>query len=139
MTQSLIRRLTDRLQLEFPDVQAIYVYGSVASGTERADSDVDIGLLLPPSRAKELGSLALSSAKIDLESVAGREVDLVNLRRTSIVLQKEAIANGARVYTGDQYAAEVYEMLVLSLYGKLNEERAEILADVARTGRAYRL
>ncbi len=139
MTQSLIRRLTDNLLLQFPELQAIYVYGSVAAGTEGPDSDLDIGVLLPPLRAKELGSLALSSAKIDLESVSGREVDLVNLRCTSIVLQKEAIANGARVYTGDRYAAEVYEMLVLSLYGKLNEERAEILADVARTGRAYRL
>jgi len=55
----------------------------------------------------------------------------------SIVLQKEVLATGDRVYTRDRRAAEEYEMLVLSLYGKLNEERREILEEFARTGRAY--
>lgn len=139
MTQSLVRQITDRLVSEFADIQAIYVYGSVAAGTDGSDSDLDIGLLLPPVPAKTLEPLSLLDVKIDLESIAGRTVDLVNLRRTSVVLQKEVLAGGTRVYTGDEYAAEVWEMLVLSLYGKLNEERAEILADFAQTGRAYRL
>jgi hypothetical protein len=66
-----------------------------------------------------------------------RTVDLVNIRLVSTVFQKEIIANGNRLYCADEDEADLFEMLVLSLYGKLNEERSEILADFARTERAY--
>lgn len=100
-------------------------------------SDIDIGLLLPHVDAARVGSLRYSDLRFSLEEIVGRVVDLVNLRRVSIVLQKEVLATGDRIYTRDRRATEEYEMLVLSLYGKLNEERREILEEFARTGRAY--
>jgi hypothetical protein len=39
----------------------------------------------------------------------------------------------------DEYAADTFEMLVLSFYGKLNEERAEILQEFYATKRAFNL
>jgi len=42
-----------------------------------------------------------------------------------------------RIYTGDEYAAEEFEMLTLSYYQKLNEERAGVLAEGLRSGRFY--
>ncbi|MCZ7670644.1 MAG: hypothetical protein M5U34_27580 [Chloroflexi bacterium] len=42
-----------------------------------------------------------------------------------------------RIFCADEYAADEFEMLTLSYYQKLNEERREILAEFARTGRAY--
>ena len=44
---------------------------------------------------------------------------------------------GEPLYSRD--ATATYEMLVLSLYGKLNEERAGILEEFRRTKRAYRV
>lgn len=137
MTDTQREEATDRIRTAFPDVQAIYVFGSVALHEDTASSDVDIGVLLPHAAAVRTGSLRFSDLRYELEAILRRTVDLANLRRVSIVLQKEVLATGNRVYTRDRRAAEEYEMLVLSLYGKLNEERREILEEFARTGRAY--
>jgi predicted nucleotidyltransferase len=121
----------------YPDVQAIYLFGSYGTENERPDSDVDIALLLPPHTAKAVGSLALSELQSDLESLLRKPVDLINLRQVSTVFQKEIIMADRRIYTGDKSAAQVFEMLVLSFYQKLNQERAEIVAEGLRSGRFY--
>jgi len=62
---------------------------------------------------------------------------LINLRQVSTVFQKEIIMAERRIICADTYAAEEFEMLVLSRYQKLNEERAELLAEGLRSGRFY--
>ncbi|MDV7391075.1 hypothetical protein RZS08_06975, partial [Arthrospira platensis SPKY1] len=74
---------------------------------------------------------------LDLVDALDKEVDLLNARRVATVLQKEIIANGRLIYTADSYAVDEFEMLVISYYQKLNEERREILAEFQRTKRAY--
>ena len=51
----------------------IRVFGSVATGTEREDSDID--LLFHPD--EPLGLMALSQLELDLEDLLGHPVDLV--------------------------------------------------------------
>lgn len=122
----------------YPDVQALYLFGSYGSAEERPDSDVDLALLLLPEAAARIGgALSMSECRFDLEKSLGKTLDMVNLRRVSTVLQKEVTNSGRRIYTGDEYAAEEFEMLVLSFYQKLNEERREILEAFRRDGRAY--
>lgn len=79
----------------------------------------------------------LSQCRIDLEKTLHKEVDLLNLRRISTVIQKEIIGEGTLIYCADRYAVEEFEMLVLSFYQKLNEERAEVLEEGLRVGRFY--
>jgi hypothetical protein len=79
----------------------------------------------------------LSDVRFELEALLKRDVDLINLRRVPTVLQKEIVAAGRRVYQADEYAADEFEMLVISYYQKLNDERREILEAFNRTGRAY--
>lgn len=122
-----------------PDTQAIYIFGSYGANDERADSDVDIALLLTPVKAKTEGSLAMSELRFELEAFLKKTVDLINIRLVSTVFQKEIIFAGRRIYTGDKHAAEEFETLTLSFYQKLNEERREILDEFYRTGRAYRV
>ena len=121
----------------YPGVQAVYLFGSVETDQEWADSDVDIGLLLDHKKAKETGSLMMSDLHSALTSLLKRDVDLVNLRQVSTVFQKEAISAERRVFCADVYAADEFEMLTLSYYQKLNEERKGILDEFNRTGRAY--
>jgi predicted nucleotidyltransferase len=119
----------------YPDVQAIYLFGSYGTADEWPDSDVDIALLLPPHRAKEAKSLAMSDLCHELIDLLNKEVDLINLRRVPTVLQKEIIASGRGIYHANEYSASEFEMLTLSYYQKLNEERAEIIRDALATGR----
>ncbi|HHB90095.1 MAG TPA: nucleotidyltransferase domain-containing protein [Anaerolineae bacterium] len=128
-------QIIDLVVQHYPDVQAIYLFGTYATSDERPDSDVDIALLLPPEQAREAGSLALSDLHLDLARALGREVDLINLRLAPTVLRKEVIMADRRIYCANAYAADEFEMLTISYYQKLNEERAEIIEDALATGR----
>lgn len=120
----------------YPNAQGIYLFGSHGTADERPDSDVDIALLLPPDEAERAGHLALGDLHLQLSAALGRDVDLLNARLVSTVFQI-AIIFGELIYRADRYAVDEFEMLTLSYYQKLNEERAEILAEFRRTGRAY--
>jgi len=124
-----------RVILCHPGVQAIYLFGTYDTEDERPDSDVDIGVLLAPQQARAAGLLALSDLRFELEDLLKKKVDLINLRRVPTVLQKEVIAADRRICYVDEYAADEFEMLTLSYYQKLNEERAEIIEDTLATGR----
>ena len=121
----------------YPAVQAVYLFGSYGTPDEWPDSDVDIAVLLPPDEAKREGLMAISDACLALGRLLGKDVDLINLRQVSTVFQKEIIVADRRIYCASGYAADEFEMLVLSLYQKLNEERAEVLAEGLRSGRFY--
>lgn len=129
--------LVKHILAALPEAQAIYLFGSAAKGRMRDDSDVDVAVLLPHVRAKELGSLALSDLAFDLMKALRRDVDLVNLRLVSTVLQKQVIENGIVLFCANDYAREEFEMLTISFYQKLNEERAGILQSLKEDRGVY--
>lgn len=102
-------------------------------------SDVDLGLLLSIGEAARCPALMLSPCHDALSESLGKPVDLVNLRLVSTAFQLEIIKTGRLIYTGDNNAIDEFEMLTLSFYQKLNEERKAILDDFAATGKAYRV
>lgn len=55
------------------DVRNLRVFGSVARGEDRADSDVDLLVDLPPG----MGLVGLGRVQADLEAILGAKVDLV--------------------------------------------------------------
>ena len=121
----------------YPAVQGVYLFGSFGTEDEWPDSDIDIALLIPPEQAKQEKALILSPCRFELEKALHREVDLLNARQVSTVFQKEIIGRGQLIYGADRYAVDEFEMLVISYYQKLNEERRGILESFHRTGRAY--
>jgi predicted nucleotidyltransferase len=133
MLDKIIREIVEH----YPDTQGIYLFGSYGTDDERADSDVDIALLLPPIQARNEQDLQVSRCRASLVNLIRMDVDLINARRVSTVFQKEIIAHGRLIYCKDQYAVEEFEMIVLSLYQTLNEERRGILDSFAADGRAY--
>lgn len=130
-------QIVQTILTHIPQVQAVYLFGSYGTQDERPSSDVDIALLLLPKQAKAAGSLLLGELHLALAELLGKEVDLVNLRLVSTVFQKEIVMTGRQVFCADAYAAAEFEMLTLSYYQKLNEERREILAAFKESGRAY--
>ena len=55
------------------DVTNLRVFGSVARGEDRPDSDVDLLVDLPP----HMGLLGLGRVRADLEAILGTKVDLI--------------------------------------------------------------
>jgi uncharacterized protein len=57
----------------------VRVFGSIARGEARADSDIDLLVDMEPGRT----ALDLSELILDLEETLGRKVDVVEVRRPS--------------------------------------------------------
>ena len=119
----------------YPDISAIYLFGSYGTEYERMDSDVDIALLLPVLTAKEASRLSLNACWSELASLTERPVDLINLRLVNTVLQHEIIQSGTILFKAADSATDTFEMITMSLYQKLNEEREDIIQNVLRTKR----
>lgn len=115
---------------EIGNLQAIYLFGSLARAEARPDSDVDLGILahepLAPERRFDLAQ--------KLAAALGRDVDLVDLRSASAVLRMQVIGRGRPIYRLPEAEVTHFEDFVFSDYARLNEERAGILEDVARRG-----
>jgi len=121
----------------YPTTQAIYLFGTHDTADEWPDSDVDIAILLPPKEAPQRPQLMLTPCHYALSDALGKPVDLLNARQVSTVFQKEIIQSGRRLYCADDNAVAEFEMLTLSYYQKLNQERKAILKAFHETGRAY--
>jgi len=134
---SVTDAITSVVLRHYPRTQAIYLFGTFGTPDEWPDSDVDVALLLPPDESRRAPTLALSPCHLALEEALGKPVDLVNARQVPTVLQNQIVNWGRPIYCADQNALGEFEMLTLSLYQKLNEERRAILDAFAETGRAY--
>lgn len=78
-------RRTEILQIAAArGAQSVRVFGSVARGEARADSDVDFLVELEPGR----NVLDLSELILDLEEAIGRSVDVVTIRRLSPIAER---------------------------------------------------
>lgn len=80
--------------LEPLGIEALWVFGSVARGTPRPDSDMDLGGLFkaPPDLDALLG------ARADIGALVGREVDLVDLEAVSPILAFEVVKHGRLIH-----------------------------------------
>jgi hypothetical protein len=78
----------------YPEIQAVYLFGSSASGRANAESDLDLAVLADDT--------SLRGRKLDiLTELAGKgfcNVDLVFLPADDIVLQHEAVRLNRIVY-----------------------------------------
>jgi uncharacterized protein len=121
---------------EFPDTAGIYLFGSSLHGDPERAGDIDIALLFPHIEAKERGSLFFSETVALLSDHFHKPVDLVNIRTVSTVFRFEIIRSGKRLYTGNQFMVDEFEMLTISFYQRLNNERKEIFDQLFKTSRA---
>jgi predicted nucleotidyltransferase len=124
--------VVETLCAAWPEVQAIYWFGSGARGEARFDSDVDLAVLGAPISAALRWEL-----QERLAALCKRPVDLVDLRSASTVMRVQIIDGGRVLHDGDPFARQMFEATSLSAYARLNEERRSILGDIAASGRVY--
>jgi predicted nucleotidyltransferase len=120
------------LQIEIPSLSAVYVFGSRAVGNTAPQSDLDLAILAdcPPDA---VSSWTLAGGLAD---VVGCDVDLLDFRAASTVMQHQIITTGRRLWARDAQAA-LYESFILSEKTALDEARAGWLDDIAKDGRIY--
>lgn len=78
----------------YPDIQAVYLFGSVVSGNIHQESDIDLAII-PDTKKLRKRKLAILT---DLAREGFSNVDLVFIGNEDIVLQYEAIRQNIVVY-----------------------------------------
>lgn len=111
----------------------IYLFGSFAADQMTTDSDMDLAFLSD----QEYGDYEVFVLAQKLADTAGRDVDLIQLRKASTVFQAQIVSTGKVLYCADEKVKDQYEMLALKKYAKLNEERKPILDRIKKEGTIY--
>jgi predicted nucleotidyltransferase len=105
----------DRLEKVFrkyPDIQAVYLFGSAASGKTHAESDLDLAILpeKPSLRGQKLDILA------DLAREGFSDVDLVFLDTKDVVIKFESVRQNRLLYCAKDFDANAFFSLVVRQY-----------------------
>jgi len=99
---ALQKSLIDHLA-PWPEVSLIILFGSLAAGQARADSDLDLAIDLGrPLEVRE--KMAMIETLADL---TGRPIDLIDLRTVGEPLLGEILAGGIRLAGSDEAYAEL--------------------------------
>jgi predicted nucleotidyltransferase len=96
----------------YPDIQAVYLFGSSASGRMHAESDLDLALVLRDRQ--------VAPSKLDILAELARagfdNVDLVFLNTDDIVLKYEAVRQNQLVYASEDFDRGGYYSQVVRTY-----------------------
>ena len=132
LTSSAEALVCTELQKAFPNALGIYAFGSRVQGTANNQSDLDLAILV----AGYADPLQLFEMANRLADKLGHEVDLLDLRAASTVMQHQVITTGRRLWAKD-IQADLFDVFVLNEKMALDELRAEQLNEIRETGRIY--
>jgi len=108
--EDLKRTLTEVFR-RFPEIEAVFLFGSTAEGTARAGSDLDLAIV--PRRAFGSRRLDLLAA---LAEAGFDAVDVVSLDTEDVVLRFEAVRPNRLVYARESFDRGGYYSRALREY-----------------------
>lgn len=111
----------------------IIIFGSAAKKNLRDDSDIDIAFLSD----KHFDEYEVFVIAQELADALNRDVDLIDLNKTTTVMKAQIIANGEVIYSKDDRRVSEYKIRVLKEYCLLNEERQVVLQRIKERGYVY--
>lgn len=130
--ESDLTRCVEHLKAALPGLQAVYLFGSQATEDASEGSDVDLAvLLLPPLAADRRWELMGR-----LADLLDQDVDLVDLRRASTIMQHQIVQDGKRLWSRNLDTDE-FELTVLSEYWDLSIQRQDLIADIKQRGHIH--
>jgi uncharacterized protein len=126
--------IVDTVRSSLPGVLAVYAFGSRIRGDAGPQSDLDLAVLV----AGYADPLALWHAASRVAVMAGFDVDLLDLRAASTVMQHQVLTQGERWWVGeDQTQVGLFEAAMLTEKLWLDDARAATVRDVLARGRVY--
>ena len=96
---------------QFPKIQAVYLFGSVAEGTTHAESDLDLGIK---------GEGGIKDQQLDILTELARHgfchVDLVFLDTNDIFMKYEVVRHHHLIYKQEKFDATSFYSLTMRQY-----------------------
>ncbi len=108
-TRSIVDALRGYFESRPDGVVCAWLFGSVARGSARPDSDVDVAVLLDREPPETLEGSAATMAG-DVEAAIGRPVDLVVLNRAPVDLIHRVLRDGLLLVERDRNARVRFEV-----------------------------
>ena len=125
-------QIVSAVRAVLPEVEAVYLYGSFATGEQNDSSDLDLAVAMP-SRLNPLQLWDASNAMADKLNI---DLDLLDLKAVDTVVQHQVLTTGRRIF-GEGLLLDLYETYILSAMTSLEELRAPLIADIIHRGSVY--
>jgi uncharacterized protein len=119
--------LTQSVQKVLPESRAAWVFGSFVRGQLQADSDIDLAVDWPESDdGKRL------DAMMQLAQLLGRDVDLLDFKKVSTVMQHQILTTGQQLFSHDPIRTLNYNTFVQSEYQSIQRWRKPMMQALSK-------
>lgn len=129
LTKEIEQQLIDTINKQL-NTHFIVLFGSFAKGTAREDSDIDLAYFSD----QQLSSYERFMLAGELATVAGHEVDLVDIKEIDTVFTMQIFSEGVPIYMQDENEFIRQKMRAYSMYATLSEQRAGIIEAIKQRG-----
>lgn len=129
--EEILKKINNKL-IEETEALVIILFGSYSRNTQNSESDIDIAF-----KGKVIDKLRMFELKQELEEIAGKDIDLINLDDIGDSFRYEILMNGIVLYCRDSYRYDLYKLDMLREYLELNEARKEIIDNIKNGGKIY--
>lgn len=130
--QQSLAETANLLRNELPNLMGVYLFGSQAQQNAGPDSDLDLAVLVDgyvaPLRLWELSNTLANQLAI--------EVDLVDLRAASTVMQYQILTTGKRLWRRGP-ETDHFELFVLSEKFDMDIWRKPLIDQIQRQGHIH--
>jgi uncharacterized protein len=109
-------RRIDSFFIKEDGIVAVFLFGSVVQGRNRAGSDIDLALLLDERTGKVDRKLLLDRPIPALGRILRRDIHLLVLNDASCVTRIEAMLRGKLIHCKDPIALAEFRMVSLVLF-----------------------
>ncbi|MCM3077765.1 type VII toxin-antitoxin system MntA family adenylyltransferase antitoxin [Brevibacillus invocatus] len=128
LQEQLIETIKQQLNPNF-----IILFGSFSKCLIHEESDIDLAYF----SEQHLSSYERFLLASDLAAIAGREVDLIDLKQIDTVFTMQIFEQGIPIYIRNENEFIRQKMRAYSMYATLNEQRAPILESIKERGSVF--
>lgn len=122
-------KLIDYFSTE-PDINTVYLFGSVVSGSTHTESDVDVAILFRDGYVPHIDKILEMQDK--LTSLLSRETDVVILNNASPIIRMQVLRKGKKILDRDRRSFNRFFVRTIFEYDDLKRVRSVIEKKVMR-------
>lgn len=119
-TSDIITKL-EKFFLDYPDINAVILFGSFGKGLQTHRSDVDLAILFKYENV--LSQLELLDLRESLSGYLEKDVDLVCLNVADPIIAMQVYKTGKIIINRNNHEVNLYFMTLISKYIEIKELR----------------